>query len=79
MQRYRFPSKPSEVVYCRGNPAPESCKDGHGVDPERMHILASALDLKPGNSTEDESTGLKAKSDDFPLRQPRSHLLSDPR
>jgi hypothetical protein len=51
MQRYRLPSKPSEVVYCRRNPAPESCKYGHGFrDPERMNTPVSALDFKPGNS-----------------------------
>jgi hypothetical protein len=63
MQHYRSPSKPSEVVYCRRNPAPESCKDGHGFgDPERMNIPVSALDLKPGNAEEDESAGGKAKA-----------------
>jgi hypothetical protein len=69
MQRYRFPSKPSEVVYCRRNPEPESCKDGHRFEPERMNISVSALDLKPGNSIQDEITGAnKAKRDDFPLQ-----------
>jgi hypothetical protein len=59
MQRYRFPSKPSEVVYCRRNPVPESCKDGHGFDPERMNIPVL------GNFEEDESAGAKANADDI--------------
>jgi hypothetical protein len=68
MQRYRFPSKPSAIVHCRRIPTPKSCKDGHDYDPERMNTPVSALDLKPGNSAEDENTGVKANADDFSLQ-----------
>jgi hypothetical protein len=35
MQTYQYPSKATEVVYCRREPMPESCANGHGFDPEK--------------------------------------------
>lgn len=57
MQRYRYPSKASEVVYCRRTPTPESCKDGHGFDPEQKNIPINALDFDRGSSDDESVVG----------------------
>lgn len=63
MQSYAYPSRASEVVFCRGNPDSTHCKDGHGFDPERPHIPSSQLEVKMSSEGENVGRGLFAKVD----------------
>lgn len=47
MQTAHYPSKPTEAVFCRGNPDVRDCQVGHGFDPERRNLPLSSLEVKP--------------------------------
>jgi hypothetical protein len=64
MQSYMYPSKGSEVVFCRGNFRAEVCDQNHGFDPERLNIpLSEALEVKPSTLGENAGRGVFAKRD----------------
>lgn len=51
MSVYSFPSKGSEVVYCRRKKDSPDCLAGHGFDQEMDSYSVSALDLKQHEET----------------------------
>ena len=55
MRTYRYPSKGSEVTFCRHAPNATDCTHGHGFDPERVNLPCS--DLFVGQSTLGEKAG----------------------
>jgi hypothetical protein len=60
-QTMKYPSKASEVAYCRRDSPPEACK-GHGFDPERPNLpVHSAYEVK--QLGERVGKGLFAKMD----------------
>ena len=63
MKSYRYPSKGSEVAFCRYNPNVTDCSNGHGFDPEREEVALSSLELKPSSLGENAGRGVFAKSD----------------
>lgn len=46
MKSYRYPSKGSEVTFCRHIPNATDCIRGHGFDPERTNLPLSSLTVK---------------------------------
>ena len=46
MLGYRYPSKLTEVVFCRRDPQPDGCQGGHGYDLDRQNIPISSLEVK---------------------------------
>ena len=63
MKSYRYPSKGSEVAFCRFTPDAKDCANGHGFDPERDEIPLSSLEVKPSSLGEKAGHGVFAKSD----------------
>ena len=63
MKSYRYPSKGSEVAFCRFNPTVTDCANGHGFDPERHDVTLSALEVKPSSIGEKAGRGVFAKRD----------------
>jgi hypothetical protein len=63
MSTYHFPSKETEVVFCRGNPHLENCREGHGFDPERRSFPISSLEVKQSSLGERTGRGVFAKVD----------------
>jgi hypothetical protein len=63
MAAYRYPSKASEVVFCRRDPVPAACNGGHGFDMERSQIPISALEVKPSSLGKNAGRGVFAKQD----------------
>ena len=63
MKSYRYPSKGSEVAFCRAMPDVTDCANGHGFDIERDEILLSSLEVKPSSLGEKAGFGVFAKSD----------------
>lgn len=59
MLSYMYPSKGSEVVYCRRMAEVGPCVDGHGFDQARNALPASALEIKQTN----HSRGVIAKKE----------------
>jgi hypothetical protein len=59
MQTYAYPSRSSEVVFCRTHPDSTFCPDDHGFDPERPNVPPSTLGENAGR-------GVFAK-EDIPL------------
>jgi len=49
MMVYQYPSRISEEVFCRSQPTPALCENGHGFDPERQNAPISALEVKPSS------------------------------
>ena len=47
MMVYQYPSRISEEVFCRTQPTPALCEEGHGFDPERQNAPISAFEVKP--------------------------------
>jgi hypothetical protein len=60
MTSYRYPSKGSEVSFCRSHPTTHDCVQGHGFDPERADLPFSTLGVKNTNNV---SEGVVAKAD----------------
>ena len=46
MMSYQFPSRPTETQFCRNNPTPPMCENGHGFDPERPTAPISSFMVK---------------------------------
>ena len=61
MQSYRYPSKGSEVAFCRLRPQLEDCKNGHGFDPELRDIPLTSLEVKTSSLGENVGRGVFAK------------------
>jgi hypothetical protein len=59
MQGYKYPSRASEVVFCRGNPENIYCRNGHGFDPERPNY-EGALKVAPSTLGENAGRGVFA-------------------
>lgn len=62
MKSYRYPSKGSEVAFCRFNPNVTDCANGHGFDPERDEVSLSSLEVKPSTLGEKSGQGVFTKS-----------------
>ena len=61
MKAFAFPTKASEIVFCRRFPDLTNCKSGHGFVHERENIPISALALQPIDGAEDNrGTGVFA-------------------
>lgn len=63
MKSYRYPSKGSEVAFCRFNPDLADCANGHGFDPQRDEVALSSLEVKQSLLSEKAGLGVFAKSD----------------
>lgn len=63
MLTYQFPSKPIEVVFCRGHPHIKECREGHGFDPERLNVPLSSLEVKQSSLGERVGRGVFATID----------------
>lgn len=64
MQSYRYPSKGSEVAFCRPHPDVEDCKNGHGFELERHDIPLTSLEVKISSLGENVGLGVFAKKTD---------------
>lgn len=62
MKSYRYPSKGSEVAFCRSMPYVTDCAHGHGFDPYRSEIPLEALEVKASSLGEKAGRGVFAKS-----------------
>ena len=63
MMSYRYPSKNSEAVFCRRQPMPNGCEDGHGFDLDRINIPIDALEVKKSTLGENVGRGVFATMD----------------
>mmetsp|Transcript_22076 Transcript_22076/g.61400 ORF Transcript_22076/g.61400 Transcript_22076/m.61400 type:complete len:871 (+) Transcript_22076:139-2751(+) len=63
MKSYRYPSKSSEVAFCRFKPHVTDCVDGHGFDPERDEVALESLEIKPSSLGKKAGRGVFAKND----------------
>ena len=61
MKYFRYPSKGSEVAFCRLRPDVKDCKSGQGFDPERYNIPMSSLEVKTSSLGENVGRGVFAK------------------
>lgn len=61
MASYKYPSKGSEVSFCRSHPTSKECIHGHGFDPEKPDLPLSALLVKEANRLADN--GVFARTD----------------
>jgi hypothetical protein len=59
MNSYAFPSKASEVVFCRRYGDLQNCNVGHGFDPEKDSLPISAVEVR----TLDDRRGVFAARD----------------
>jgi hypothetical protein len=62
MESYRYPSKGSEVAFCRTHENAE-CMHGHGFDPERQNLPLSSLTVKQLSLGETAGRGVFAEID----------------
>jgi hypothetical protein len=69
-QSFLYPSKASEIVYCRGDPTPNQCKEGHGFDPQIPGL--SRPSVLEGNNIEDTHRGKEYIYNPAAERQPRA-------
>jgi spermidine synthase len=64
MQSFFYPSKHSEILFCRGNPQVKECIQGHGFDPERKNLpLMSTLKVNQSSLGERVGRGVFANID----------------
>lgn len=63
MMSYRYPSKNSEAVFCRRQPMPDGCQDGHGFDLDRVNIPITALEVRKSSLGENVGRGVFATMD----------------
>uniref|UniRef100_A0A7S4EJQ9 PABS domain-containing protein n=1 Tax=Pseudo-nitzschia australis TaxID=44445 RepID=A0A7S4EJQ9_9STRA len=63
MKSYRYPSKSSEVSFCRFKSSATDCVNGHGFDLERDEVMLSSLEMKPSSLGEKAGLGVFAKND----------------
>jgi len=61
MSTYKYPSKASEVVFCRRDIMPQACIEGHGFDTARQNLPPSVLEVKQSSVGETTERGLFAK------------------
>lgn len=61
MKSFRYPSKGSEVAFCRHRPHVKDCKNGHGFDTERNNIPLTSLEVKASSLGENVGLGVFAK------------------
>jgi hypothetical protein len=57
MMEYLFPSKTSEIVYCRRNPTPAGCDKGHGFEIDRIEFPIDDLYVGPSSLGEKAGRG----------------------
>eukprot|EP00531_Pseudo-nitzschia_arenysensis_P006766 CAMPEP_0116154554 /NCGR_PEP_ID=MMETSP0329-20121206/21842_1 /TAXON_ID=697910 /ORGANISM="Pseudo-nitzschia arenysensis, Strain B593" /LENGTH=843 /DNA_ID=CAMNT_0003651541 /DNA_START=63 /DNA_END=2591 /DNA_ORIENTATION=- len=62
MKSYQYPSKGSEVAFCRASPGVADCAGGHGFDPGRDEVPLSSLEVKPSSLGEKAGRGVFAKN-----------------
>lgn len=46
MMTYQYPSRTNENVFCRSEPTPDLCENGHGFDPYIANIYIDDLEVK---------------------------------
>jgi hypothetical protein len=63
MVSYQYPTKNSEVVFCRRQPMPDGCEVGHGFDLDRVNIPIDALEVKKSTLGENVGRGVFATMD----------------
>ena len=63
MKSYRYPSKGSEVAFCRFNPDVTDCANGHGFDSGKEAVALSSLEVGPSSLGEKAGRGVFAKVD----------------
>lgn len=64
MQTLLYPSKASENIFCQENHENKACKNGHGFDPERVNLPASAtVEVKQSSLGPKAGRGVFAKVD----------------
>eukprot|EP00538_Stauroneis_constricta_P000422 CAMPEP_0119568268 /NCGR_PEP_ID=MMETSP1352-20130426/38409_1 /TAXON_ID=265584 /ORGANISM="Stauroneis constricta, Strain CCMP1120" /LENGTH=947 /DNA_ID=CAMNT_0007617637 /DNA_START=95 /DNA_END=2938 /DNA_ORIENTATION=+ len=63
MQSYHFPSRQSEVVYCRRRPMPLGCIDNRGFDQTRANLPISLLQVQASSLGENAGRGVFAAQD----------------
>ncbi len=65
MESYHFPTRASEVVFCRDSMNSTSCSGGHGFDPERTNLPLSVLEVKQSSRAGNRVLSVFA-TDDIP-------------
>eukprot|EP00536_Pseudo-nitzschia_multiseries_P001819 jgi/Psemu1/301002/fgenesh1_kg.23_\ len=63
MKSYRYPSKSSEVAFCRLKPNVTDCANGHGYDLKRNEVTLASLEMKPSSLGNKAGRGVFAKKD----------------
>ena len=63
MMSYLYPSKTSEIVYCRQIPRPKGCESGHGFELAREDIPIDALEVGSSSIGEKAGRGVFATRD----------------
>ena len=63
MMSYLYPSRPSELVFCRRDPVPAGCNGGRGFELDRLTIPLSSLEVKASNLGEQAGRGVFATMD----------------
>jgi len=61
MQSYGHPSKPIEIIFCRGNPESKNCKEGQGFDPNRQNMPISSIEVRERSDGGEPGRGVFAK------------------
>jgi hypothetical protein len=62
MASYRYPSKGSEVSFCRHAPNETDCVNGQGFDPEMINLPLSSLEVKQSSLGKKAGRGVFAKT-----------------
>jgi hypothetical protein len=63
MVSYQVPPRSMEAVFCRRDPTPAECLNGHHVDMEYPNVPASSFEVKKSNAGENAGRGVFAKVD----------------
>jgi hypothetical protein len=58
MTPIEFPSKASEVAYCKNRPTSEKCQEGHGFDPEILDFPVELLKAQKSSMGEGAGKGV---------------------
>lgn len=61
MKSYRYPSKGSEVAFCRVNPNVTDCANGHGFDLDREEVPLKSFEIRQSSLGEKAGRGVFAK------------------
>lgn len=62
MMTYQYPSRVRQEIFCRYDPLPEFCDQGHGFDPERPNIPVDSFEVKK-SAIPNAGRGLHTKVD----------------